>query len=248
MKITGLVLTLNEMFYIRASLHNATRHCHHVIVLDGGSTDGTEKYLAEVAEKDSRVTYISKPQKVRRMYDDSWDQSGRLNLLIDMSSTDWVFLLGADECLSDSANLSTLALSGLSSAYRFPRYSLFSRKAYAPTWFPDSQLRLFDRTAYNGVRFPDGINRHCLPTSDMGDGETIPAHVVDDYLVHYHHGFGPKKCRPGPGMELAPIPRNFKHSTDAQTWMLDREYWPEDFRYEFGLYGNLPGRTGDYKK
>lgn len=236
-RVTGVMLVLNEAFYIKASVYNALQFVDQLLIMDGGSEDGTCEFLKGIEGKDSRVAVIANPQKDKRHYHPSWDQPKRWNKLIELAKHDWVFVLGADECLCDHADLRSLIVSNKKEVcFNFPRYALVDAKSYTTNWWPDNQMRLFNRKACNGLRFMDRA-RHCTVMGDMGKSKKAPPKKnITYYLVHYHHGFGPKKHALGKGMKIAKLPETFRNPKQAQEYIIEHPA-TIDYQYDFRLYG-----------
>jgi len=236
-RVSAIMLVLNERFYIKASMYNALQFFDEILVLDGGSQDGTFEFLEEFASKFSRVKIEQWPQADARHYHPSWNQPARWNKLIEKARFDWIAVLGADECWCDHARPRRLIMKYQDTpAFAFPRYAVTGRHEYTPNWFPDYQLRLFDRAALGGVRFKN-MPRHCTPKTHMGAGSTPPKkNFKKYYLVHYHHGFGPKRHSLGKGMRVEKLPGSFDHPRHARKYIINH---PErvDFKYDFRLYG-----------
>ena len=86
MKLTGIMITRNEIHHVEAAVSNLMEVCDEVLVVDSGSTDGT----VEAAEKlGARVEF--------REWTGYRDQR---NFGHSRADTDWVLVLDADERLS----------------------------------------------------------------------------------------------------------------------------------------------------
>lgn len=237
-KITGIMLVLNEMFYIKASVTSILQHVDEVLIMDGGSKDGTYEWLQKFSSHNNRAKIILNPQGDTRHYHPSWNQPARWNKLIELSTTDWIFILGADECVCDHMKLRKIIdRNPKSVAFDFPRYAVTDVEHYTPNWYPDRQLRLFNRTACGGLRFKN-VPRHCTLKTNRGSGSNPPTEHCNKYLVHYHHAFGPKKHKLGKRMTTAKLPSDFRHPKSARHFIIKH---PEiiDFKYDFRLYGKM---------
>lgn len=80
------------------SLASQSRLADEVIVMDGGSTDGTQDILA----RRSDVVTSWRSAKDRGIYD-AWNKALKL------VTADWVVFLGADDCLHDAGVLARMA-------------------------------------------------------------------------------------------------------------------------------------------
>jgi glycosyltransferase involved in cell wall biosynthesis len=133
-KISAVLIALDEEHRITAALKSVA-WADEVLVIDGGSKDRTiEKCRAEGA----RV--IEHPFS---------SYAGQKNYGLNKASHPWVLSLDADERVTDGLadEIRTLAQSGFqSSGYRIPRVSFYlGRFIRSTAWYPDHQLRLFDR-------------------------------------------------------------------------------------------------------
>lgn len=110
--------------------------CDEIVVLDCGSGDSTRE-LAERAGARVRVNAPFPGFVAQR------------NLALECARHDWVLCLDADERVSEPLRGEILALrqAGFGAAgYRMPRVSCYlGRWIRATDWYPDPQLRLFDR-------------------------------------------------------------------------------------------------------
>lgn len=236
------MLVLNEAFYIQASVFNTLQFVDELLIMDGGSEDGTLEFLQDLERENKKLRVIVKPQADKRHYHPSWDQPKRWNTLIDQAKHNWIYVVGADECLHDGTKLWRMIKRHPGAiAFRFPRYAVTDEFHYTPNWFPDLQMRLFDRNADGGIRFSNR-SRHCTPKDRMGTGNSPRAVRTNNYLVHYHHGFGPKKHALGKGMRVEKVPKKFSHPWQARKYIIGNNEFPE-FRYDFRLYGKA-GFTG----
>lgn len=229
--VTGVMLVLNEMFYIKASVMNILQFVDELLIMEGGSTDGTKEWLLSLT--DPRIKVIDRPQEDKRHYHPSWNQSQRWNELIEKAQNKWVYIHGADECLEDATDLRKLTEN--QQPHRFPRYNLAGPFVYIVNWYKDSQLRLFDKTQHKGMRF-NKQERHCTIVSNMGAGPPILAHMDNTHIIHYHHGLGPKVHRFAENMTFAQMPHSWKHPKHAVEYILK----VSPFTYDFSLYGKAP--------
>jgi glycosyltransferase involved in cell wall biosynthesis len=147
-KLTVTVITYNEAQHIAAAL-DSVAWADEIIVVDSGSTDGT----AEIARtKASRVIVRHWP-----------GYSEQKNFAADQASHDWVLSLDADERLTPQAAQEIrdlLARGAEARGYRIKRVSFYLGRWIRTTdWYPDYQLRLYDRRAgrWNGLRIHESF-------------------------------------------------------------------------------------------
>ena len=138
-KVSVCMITLNDDAYIRRALANipTSSQVGEILVVDGGSTDGTLAAL----ESDGRVRLLHRPF--------SHDFSDQKNFCISQANHDWIVWLDADEAFPERfwESLGGLLASG-HDAFWFPREN-FIGNTPAPTNDvandPDYQFRLFSK-------------------------------------------------------------------------------------------------------
>jgi len=137
MKITATIITLNEAENIRAACESVA-WADEILVVDSESTDSTREIAVECG---ARV--IVKP----------WAGfAAQKQFAVDSASHDWIFSLDADERVSPQLHGSIATLRSGTNAnpadgYRVARRAFYmGRWIRGGGWYPDHQLRLFDRT------------------------------------------------------------------------------------------------------
>lgn len=165
MKLTVTVITFNESAHIAAAL-DSVAWADEIIVVDSGSTDGT----ADIARA-----------KATRVITREWPgYSAQKNFAADQASHDWVLSMDADERVTPALAREIRALLDRgpgARGYRVRRVSWYlGRWIRSTDWFPDHQLRLYDRRAgrWNGVRIHESFR--------LADG--APGHLEGE-LEHY---------------------------------------------------------------
>jgi glycosyltransferase involved in cell wall biosynthesis len=142
-KVTVTVITHNEASNIGAALDSVS-WADEVVVVDARSSDDT----VDIArEHGARV-------EVR-----DWPGYGaQKNIAADLASNDWILSLDADERVSGPLASEIQALLEQEPAargYRIPRVAWYlGRWIRSTDWYPDQQLRLYDRRAgrWNALR------------------------------------------------------------------------------------------------
>lgn len=136
MKITATIITLNEAVNIRAACESVA-WADEILLVDSESTDATREIAAVCG---ARV--ITNP----------WEGfSAQKQFAVDSAKHDWIFSLDADERVSSELQTSIAALRNTSEAtladgYRVARRAFYlGRWIRGGGWYPDYQLRLFDR-------------------------------------------------------------------------------------------------------
>jgi len=154
-KLTVTVITRDEAANILAALDSVS-WADELVVVDSGSTDET---VALARQRTDRVL-------VRE-----WSgYSSQKNYAAEQASHDWVLSLDADERVTPAlADEIRALLNGEPAArgYAIPRVSFYLGKWIRTTdWYPDHQLRLYDRRAaswagdvHEGVRVAGVVGR-----------------------------------------------------------------------------------------
>ncbi|HEX3086321.1 MAG TPA: glycosyltransferase family 2 protein, partial [Pyrinomonadaceae bacterium] len=137
MRITATIITLNEAENIRAACESVA-WADEVLVIDSESTDNTREIAAQMG---ARVVINPWP-----------GFSKQKQLAVDQATYDWIFSLDADERLSAElrAAIDEFRAQGnrqLADGYRVARRAFYmNRWIRGGGWYPDYQLRLFNRT------------------------------------------------------------------------------------------------------
>lgn len=132
-QLSAVIITLNEAPRIARCI-KSLEICDEVVVVDSGSTDGTQKIcedLGAVVIEQDWLGYGAQKQ-----------------FAVDQASHDWVICLDADEALSDQLIKSVQAfmLNPIGSGCRMPRCNSFmGRWLKHGEGYPDKSLRLFNR-------------------------------------------------------------------------------------------------------
>ena len=135
-RLSVVVITRNEAANIGAALRSV-RWADELVVVDSGSTDDTVRIAGEIAD---RVTAHD------------WAGYGaQKNHATALAAHDWVLSLDADERVSPALAREIQALLRADPAargYRVPRVTRYlGRWVRSTDWYPDLQLRLYDRRA-----------------------------------------------------------------------------------------------------
>jgi glycosyltransferase involved in cell wall biosynthesis len=112
------------------------RFCDEIVVVDSGSTDRTR----EIAREKGARVLVNAP----------WPGFvAQRNVAVDAAGHDWVLALDADERITEELRdeIQELRRQGFAAAgYRIPRVAFhLGRWIRATDWWPDPQVRLFDR-------------------------------------------------------------------------------------------------------
>ena len=168
MKISLCIITLNEQDNLRRCLESANGLVDETIVVDSGSTDGTELIAMEF---DATWIQRSWPGFVQQK-----------NFAISQASHDWILCLDADEALSVELRSELLKLknddaeSDQVHGYSVPRCVYYEgRWIRHGDWYPDRLVRLFrnGRGKYQGGKVHERLEL---------DGEPV---ILNGELEHY---------------------------------------------------------------
>lgn len=137
MRITAAIITFNEAENIQAACESVA-WADEVLVVDSESTDDTREIAARCGA---------------RVIVNRWPGfSAQKQFATDAAVHDWIFSLDADERVSPELQSSIAALrnasgESLADGYRVARRAFYmARWIRGGGWYPDRQLRLFNRT------------------------------------------------------------------------------------------------------
>ena len=133
--ISAVLMTLNEEVRLGAALASVA-FCDETVVLDAGSTDRT----LDIAHAYGARVHVNTP----------WPgYVAQRNLALQLARHDWVLVLDADERVTAGlrAEVDRRRKQGFDcDGYRIPRVAHYlGRWIRGTDWYPDPQLRLFDR-------------------------------------------------------------------------------------------------------
>ncbi|HOE91206.1 MAG TPA: glycosyltransferase family 2 protein [Candidatus Cloacimonadota bacterium] len=164
-KISAVLITKNEEHNIERCL-NSLKFADEIVVYDTGSTDRT----VEICEKNNCVVFKT----------DKWDGFGiAKRTAVSFASNDWVFVIDADEEVSEALNHYLESFKKNENtlyAYRIKRTSYYLNKRIKYSgWQRDYTLRLFNRKHAN-------FNEKIVHESVVC---TTPIGHVKALLLHY---------------------------------------------------------------
>jgi glycosyltransferase involved in cell wall biosynthesis len=135
-KISACVISFNEGKNIARCLRSLS-WADEILVVDSGSTDATR----EIAEFCGAKVLINEWQGF----------AFQKQFAVDSAANDWIFSLDSDEEVSEELKKEILILKNqpeinFAGGFRIPRLSIYmNRQIRHGGWYPDFQLRLFDR-------------------------------------------------------------------------------------------------------
>jgi glycosyltransferase involved in cell wall biosynthesis len=164
-QLTVTVITYNEAEHIAAAL-DSVAWADEIIVVDSGSTDGTVD--------------IARARATRVIVREWPGYSAQKNFAADQAGNDWVLSMDADERVTPAlaAEIRSVMEAGPQArGYRIRRVSRYLGEWIRSTdWFPDYQLRLYDRRAgrWNGLRIHESFR--------LNEGAPLP---LQGEMEHY---------------------------------------------------------------
>jgi glycosyltransferase involved in cell wall biosynthesis len=153
-KLTVTVITRNESAHISALLQSVA-WADEIIVVDARSTDDT---VAIARQHATRIEVRDWP-----------GYSGQKNYAAELAAHDWILSLDADERVTPELGAEIrelLAREPSARGYRVPRVTWYlGRWIRSTDWYPDYQLRLYDRRAgrWNGRRVHESVDLEGQP-------------------------------------------------------------------------------------
>jgi glycosyltransferase involved in cell wall biosynthesis len=147
--VSAVLITRDEERNLPAALESV-RFCDEIVVMDSGSTDRTRELAAAAG--------------ARVLRNEPWPGFvAQRNLAAGAARHDWVLVVDADERVTPELRDEILAVraAGFDRAgYRIPRVAFYlGRWIRGTDWYPDAQLRLFDRTRgrWHGGRVHESV-------------------------------------------------------------------------------------------
>lgn len=221
--ITVVINTRNEEKNIEAAAKSALLLTKHIIVVDMESTDDTKK----IAEATGAIVY-NFPQS-------HYVEPAR-DFAIRKSQTDWVFILDADELITDE--LADEVNNNLSAFthFKIPRKNIFGRDFWLKHggWWPDHQIRLINKTALK--EWPKRIHSTPEISGDLG--------FLKNPILHYFHGDLEAMVKKTTIFEDIESDLLHKARKRSSTPIFFRKYFAELFRRFFRKLGFLDGSVG----
>jgi glycosyltransferase involved in cell wall biosynthesis len=172
--ISATLITYNEEQNIAEALQSIS-WADEIVVVDSGSHDATLEICRRFA---TRI--------IHRDWTGYVDQK---NFAVEQATHDWIFSLDADERPSPElcAEIRELAPKGFSRpGYYIPRVAFFmERWIRHGDWYPDYQLRLFDRTCgkWEGGRVHESVKTSEKPGFLRGEIQHFTYRNLSEYLA-----------------------------------------------------------------
>lgn len=171
--ISVTLITHNEERNVEEALQSIS-WADEIIVIDCGSSDATTEICRKYTDKIFHRDWTGYVDQKR--------------FAVEKASYDWIFSLDADERSSPelSVEIQELARKGFGKAgYKIPRVAFFmGRWIRHGDWYPDYQLRLFDRRhgAWEGGRVHESVKISSQPGFLKGEIYHYTYRSLSDYL------------------------------------------------------------------
>jgi glycosyltransferase involved in cell wall biosynthesis len=181
MKISATIITFNEETNIKAACESVA-WADEIVVVDSNSTDATREIAAACG--------------ARVIVNDWPGFSAQKQFAVDQAQHDWIFSLDADERVSDQLRQSLQTLKDHPAAVEADGYLVSRRTFYQQRWirgggwYPDKQLRLFNRTKGHWKQ------RHIHESVEMNPGARVGElggdllHYTSPDAAHHHRMIG----------------------------------------------------------
>lgn len=168
-KFAVVLFTRNEERNIKDTILSAKKLTDNILVVDMESTDKTVSFAKRLGVEVLNFPYKAYVEPAR-------------NFGIKKASAEWIFILDADERITDKLAEEIKNRAGKEDFvyYKVPRKNIFGGKKWLKHggWWPDYQIRLIKKEAF--VNWPERI--HSIPEIKGKGG------VLKEPLLHYFHG------------------------------------------------------------
>ncbi len=177
MKITATIITLDEADNIRAACESVS-WADEILVVDAGSTDATSEIAQECGA---------------RVIERAWPGfAAQKQFAAEQAQHDWIFSLDADERLSPELRAAVEDVLYADSARLADGYLIARRAFYMGRWirgggwYPDRQLRLYNRTRgrWEGAYIHESVKMQTDARVETLRGDLLHYTVPD---AAYHH-------------------------------------------------------------
>jgi glycosyltransferase involved in cell wall biosynthesis len=172
-KLSVTVITKNEAAHIGAALESVS-WADEIVVVDSGSTDET---VAIARRFTARIDVREWPGYVAQK-----------NYAASIASHDWILSLDADERVTPGLReeiVATLASPPAQTAFRMPRVTWhLGRWIRTTDWYPDHQLRLYDRRSarWTGQHVHEAVTTGGTIGDLHGELQHYPYQNIADHL------------------------------------------------------------------
>lgn len=201
--VSGYMIVRNEVRSIEASARCLLGYCDDVLVVDGGSTDGTLEKLLALRREFDKLRVIIWTQRGSK-YHPKWKEPDRRNWAAQACLHDWVLTIDGDELLDD---VTEDYFRNLKNPVRFIRHNLLTRREIIlrwhtangwESWYPDYQVRYFNRTRCRYTDHP----LHCYLIDENNQPIWPGVERSSVEMFHYHALVHPDRKWDNPGMRV----------------------------------------------
>lgn len=193
-RVSVCLIVQNAARSLRLCLESARPVADELVIVDGGSHDGTASLARAYA-----TSYVRQP-----FHGNFAEQR---NTYLELARGDWILALDADECLGSGASsaISRLLAQPSASCFWFPRFWLVPgwppRYVSEPPLHPDPQYRLFRRQP--GVAYLGSIHERLVGTEPAAPAPRVKLFHFD-FILRTHRSRQAKvrryhKVTPGAG-------------------------------------------------
>lgn len=179
MKISATVITLNEEAAIVRALESLD-WADEIVVVDSGSTDKTRDIAASFGAK-----------VIHRDWTGFSDQK---QFAAESAASDWIFSLDADEQISPPLRDEIIRIKESqpdADGYKIPRLAFYmDRPIRHSGWYPDSQLRFYNRTKGRWKNVPIHESVEMSNCSRIGKLSGDILHFTVQGASHHHKMIG----------------------------------------------------------
>jgi len=188
------LIILNEIDFIQKWLENTVPFVDEIVIIDGGSTDGT---IEKIVEFDSKKIKLYNWKQESSWYSEGWNESARRNLAIIQSTSDYILKKDVDEFFleQDYMKMRELIEQDDDCVFCFPRLNFWGNMEHIrkntesdPHWYPDYQGNLWN--ARIGLKYSNQP-LHCVLELDE-EKYTKTKLVNNIHIFHYHWSLGKK--------------------------------------------------------
>ena len=226
-KITVVIFTHNEEVNIGEAITSSFNLTHEVIVVDMQSTDKTAFIAKKLKTKVVTFPHLFYVEPAREFG-------------IKQSSTDWVFILDADERITKKlANEIKIQIANHQSPityFKVPRKNIFAGRTWLRHggWWPDSQMRLINKKYF--VSWPNRIHATPIINGELG--------FLNNPIEHLFHGDINTMVKKTAIFEDIESDLLYEAGRSASTSTFFRKYLAELWRRMFKKFGFLDGSIG----
>jgi len=224
--ISIIIHTRNEEKQIRECISSAKFLSDRLIIIDMESTDKTREIAKQSGAEVFSFPHLSYVEPAREFG-------------INQAKTPWVFILDADERLTEELALEIKEIIRDKSAFTYfkvPRKNIFARLKWLKHggWSPDYQIRFIDKSHFK--KWPKEIHSTPIIGGQLG--------YLKHSLIHYFHGDLESMVQKTIIFENIESDLLFKAGKPVSTLTFFRKFWGELYRRLVRNLGFLDGGIG----